>query len=241
MSVFYVGTSGWTYEHWKGDFYPSHLARSHWFEFYARSFRAVEVNATFYRAFADSTYHKWRTQAPPDFRYVLKAPRWITHEKLLVEVEAEIAAFWRSASLLEERLGGALLQVAPQTPYDLGRLRAALQAFPHPARVAVEFRAPSWERPEVRSLLRETSAALVSVDSPRSRLSEWVTGPLAYIRLHGRRRWYADDYSEDELKEIAALARRMADQGAQEVYVFFNNDVGGFAPHNAQMLRKMLA
>jgi uncharacterized protein YecE (DUF72 family) len=240
MPVFYVGTSGWTYAHWKGQFYPEKLAKTHWFEYYVGLFQSVEINATFYRPFAESTYLKWRNQAPPGFRYVLKAPKQVTHANLLRDVEQELDSFWRSATLLGDRLGGVLLQVAPAMPYDLGRLRAALLAFGDPARVAVEFRAEAWDQPEVRALLEETGSALVSVDSPQTRPGEWVTGKMAYLRCHGRRRWYADNYSDDELAEFAALAQRMAERGAQEIYIFFNNDLGGYAPHNAQTLQKLM-
>ena len=78
---FFVGTSGWIYAHWKELFYPEDLPKSRWFEHYAEQFSTVEVNATFYRTFKDQTYHKWRVRAPEKFKYVLKAPRLITHRK----------------------------------------------------------------------------------------------------------------------------------------------------------------
>jgi uncharacterized protein YecE (DUF72 family) len=237
---FHIGTSGWTYDHWKGDFYPARLARSRWFAFYTERFQAVEVNATFYRVFPDATFKKWRAQVGAGFRYVLKAPRLITHEKHLLGCEEDIRALWHSAELLEDRLGVILLQVAPDTPCDLGRLKAALMAFEDPCRVAVEFRAECWQQEGVRALLEELGAAHVSVDAPHTRLSEWVTGPAAYIRLHGRKGWYNSNYTHEELEEIAALARRMQARGAQAVYIFFNNDVGGFAPHNALTLKDIL-
>ncbi len=238
---FRVGTSGWSYDHWKGNFYPVELPKNRWFAFYLEHFCTVEINATFYRTFADSTYHKWREQVGVDFRYVLKVPKLITHRKCLKDCEADIRSFTRSASLLEERLGMFLLQISPTVPFDLERLRDALQVFEDPTRVAVEFRAKHWECAEVRSLLHELGAAWVSVDSPRTRLTDWVTGQRAYIRLHGRRQWYADDYSAEELAEIAKLARDMVAKGAQEVYIFFNNDFGGYAPRNALTLIQMLA
>jgi uncharacterized protein YecE (DUF72 family) len=240
MARFYVGTSGWTYDHWKGLFYPEKLAKNRWFNYYAERFPSVEINATFYRPFADSTYNKWREQVPPGFRYVMKAPKQVTHTKLLNDVEADLEDFWRSASLLEDRLGGVLLQIAPSMPYDLGRLHAALQALGDPTRAAVEFRNKVWDTPEVRALLEQVGAALVSVDSPQSRPTEWVTGRLGYLRLHGRERWYSADYSDADLADFAALLGRMAGRGAEEVYVFFNNDIGGYAPHNALALMKML-
>ncbi len=237
---FLVGTSGWTYDHWKGNFYPAGLPKSRWFDHYAAIFPTVEVNATFYRTFKDSTYQKWYDKAPQGFSYVLKAPRPITHYRHLENVEEEIRAFWRSASLLDDKFGLILLQVAPDTPFDLERLKKALRAFADPSRVAVEFRHDQWYNDEVRSLLSELGAVFCDADSPRSHLRGWVTSKTAYIRLHGRRRWYSYDYSAAELDEIAQRARDMVHEGAAQVYIFFNNDFEGYAPVNAQALKNLL-
>jgi len=237
---FLVGTSGWTYDHWKGTFYPEKLAKSRWFDHYATQFPAVEVNATFYRTFADQTYHKWRERAPAGFTYVLKVPKLITHRKYLADVGDEIRAFWRSAALLEDKLGLVLLQVAPGTPFDLERLRQAILAFGDPRRVAVEFRRRDWLNDETRALLADCGATFVSVDSPRTRPVDWITSQAGYIRLHGRSRWYSHDYTPEELDEIAEIARRMAANGAKTVYVFFNNDFEGYAPRNALTLMTRL-
>src|SRR5512136_3482829 len=196
---FLVGTSGWTYDHWKGNFYPDGLAKSRWFDHYARQFPAVEVNATFYRRFADQTYTRWHARAPGGFTYVLKVPKLITQRMYLVDASDEIHAFWRSASLLEGKLGLVLLQVAPGTPYDLDLLWQALEAFGDTHKVAVEFRRKEWLNEETLALLRECGAAFVSVDSPRQRPVDWVTSDAGYIRLHGRSRWYSHDYSSAEL------------------------------------------
>jgi uncharacterized protein YecE (DUF72 family) len=234
--IFYVGTSGWTYDHWKGRFYPEDLPKKRWFDFYASRFSAVEVNATFYRAFKDQTYLNWRERAPQGFGYVLKAPRTITHQKYLVDVQEDIKTFYRSCTLLEDRLEMILLQVAPGTPYDLGRLRKALLAFPDPSRVAVEFRNPHWLSPETETLLRSVGATFCNVDSPRQKLTDALTSDQAYLRLHGRKQWYAYNYSLGELEEITNLARKLASRGASHVYVFFNNDLEGYAPANAMTL-----
>ena len=228
-----IGTSGWTYDHWKGSFYPTGLARTRWFDHYATQFPVVEVNATFYRTFSDQTYAKWHARSPAGFAYVLKVPRLITHRKYLAEAEQDIRAFWRSAVQLEDKLGLVLLQVAPGTPYDLNRLWRALLAFGDPRRVAVEFRRKEWLNDEMLALLRDCGAAFVSVDSPRVRPVDWVTSQAGYIRLHGRSRWYSHDYTPAELDEIAEIARRMAANGAETIYIFFNNDFEGYAPKNA--------
>uniref|UniRef100_A0A7C4PML1 DUF72 domain-containing protein n=1 Tax=Anaerolinea thermolimosa TaxID=229919 RepID=A0A7C4PML1_9CHLR len=240
MTRVFIGTSGWTYDHWKEDFYPAGLGKTRWFSFYAAHFNAVEINATFYRTFSPATLEKWRTQAPEGFRYALKAPRSATHDRLLLDCEADLSAFARLGMLLGERLGMFLLQVSPKTPCDPPRLLAALKAFPDPTRVGVEFRAPAWDCPEVIGLLEALGAAWVNVDSPAVRLGSRLTGPRAYLRLHGRQRWYASNYSDEELRQVAAIVQELSERGAEEVYVFFNNDVGGYAPHNASRLQHWL-
>ena len=238
--VFRVGTSGWTYDHWKDCFYPPALPKSRWFDHYASLFHTVEVNATFYRTFSDETYKKWRERAPLGFGYVLKAPQLITHRKYLLDVEADIAAFYRSCSLLEDHFEMILLQVAPNMPVDPGRLQKALLAFPDPGKVAVEFRRPEWQNPETLGMLRDARVAICNPDSPRHRLTDHLTSNRAYLRLHGRVHWYAYEYSHEELREIAALAMQLAGRGADRVYIFFNNDYEGFAPENARTLQELL-
>jgi uncharacterized protein YecE (DUF72 family) len=238
--TFFVGTSGWTYDHWRGRFYPQDLPKKGWFDYYSSQFSVVEVNATFYRNFKDQTYHNWRERAPQGFGYVLKAPRLITHRKYLVDVDDDIRAFYQSGSLLQDKFEMILLQVAPNTPYDLERLQVALSAFPDPGKVAVEFRRSEWLNPETMSLLRNVGATICNVDSPQQRVTGSLTSNWAYLRLHGRNRWYMYDYSDDELKEIADLARNLAVKGANRVYIFFNNDFEGYAPANARALQGLL-
>jgi uncharacterized protein YecE (DUF72 family) len=240
QATYFIGTSGWTYDHWKGCFYPEGLPQSRWFDFYAGQFNAVEINATFYRAFKEQTYLNWKARAPQGFGYVLKAPKTITHRKLLVGVEEDIRAFCQSSTLLEDHLEMILLQVAPGTPYDLPTLEKALRAFPDPTQVAVEFRHPDWLNPDTESLLRAVGASFCNVDSPRQKLTNVLTSARAYLRLHGRERWYSHDYTAGELQEIAGLARELAQRGARQVYIFFNNDFAGYAPANALALRKLL-
>lgn len=203
-------------------------------------FSTVEVNATFYRRFKDQTYLNWRERAPSHFRYVLKAPKWITHRKYLLGVEKDIEDFSRSAALLEDRLGLILLQIAPNTPYDPERLKKVFRAFRNPKKVAIEFRHKHWFTNEIRDLLCSFGIVFCTADSPKTKLSEWVTSNAAYIRLHGRQRWYSYNYTDQELDEIANLATRMAAQGAERIYIFFNNDFEGYAPQNAQSLQKIL-
>jgi uncharacterized protein YecE (DUF72 family) len=238
--VFYIGTSGWTYDHWKGRFYPPELPKKSWFDYYSGKFSAVEVNATFYRSFKDQTYQNWRQRAPQGFGYVLKAPQLITHRKYLLGVEEDIQAFYHSCSILEDKFEMILLQVAPTMPYDLTRLRNALSAFPDPSRVAVEFRRPEWLNQDTLRLLKEIGAAVCNVDSPQQKLTNNLTSNRAYLRLHGRNNWYAYNYSHEELVQIAELSQKLVEQGASRVYIFFNNDFEAYAPANALTLHGIL-
>ncbi|NIR52146.1 DUF72 domain-containing protein [candidate division KSB1 bacterium] len=237
---YFVGTSGWSYPHWKGLFYPEALPQSKWFGYYLKKFSTVEVNATFYRTFKDTTYHNWRERAGPDFKYVLKAPKLITHRKHLKDVEEPIKQFWNSAALLKEQLGLILLQLPPNTPFEPDRLKKALLAFPEPKKVAVEFRHNRWLNDKTQGLLQEVGAVFCTADSPKTDLMDWVTSDSAYIRLHGRSRWYSHDYSAHELREVVELTDKMARLGARNFYIFFNNDFDGYAPKNALTLLDML-
>lgn len=238
--LFFIGTSGWTYDHWNGRFYPNDLPKSHWFDYYASQFSSVEINATFYRNFKDQTYLKWKERVPQGFGYVLKAPRLITHRKFLLDVNELVRAFYRSCTLLEDKFELILLQVAPQTPCDLERLHQALIAFPDPGKVAVEFRRPEWFSQDTLAMLHSLGAVICNVDSPRQALTSHLTSNKAYIRLHGRKHWYSYNYTDGELKEIAHLARQLAHKGASRIYIFFNNDFEGYAPANALSLKRML-
>lgn len=239
-TVFFVGTSGWTYDHWKGRFYPADLPKSRWFDFYASQFSSVEINATFYRTFKDETYQKWKDRAPAGFGYVLKAPRLITHHKGLQGADELILAFYQSCLLLENKFEMILLQVAPQMPYDLDCLHKALLAFPDPGKVAVEFRRQEWFNPDTFSMLRMVGSSICNVDSPRQQLTGFLTSEKAYLRLHGRKHWYSYNYSAAELNEIASLAQQLGHEGARRVYIFFNNDFEAFAPTNALAVRQLL-
>jgi uncharacterized protein YecE (DUF72 family) len=235
-----IGTSGWTYPDWKQSFYPPTIPAYRWFQYYAQQFETVEINATFYRKFPQSTFLKWRTQAPPGFRYVLKAPRIITHRKYLVEVEKDIEEFMKLASLLEDALGLVLLQLAPSTPYDPALLERALLTFPDPSRVAVEVRHPRWLTEETKQMLTALGTVFCDSDSPKRRPLGWLTSYTAYLRLHGRSKWYAHRYTHEELLEILSWIRGSMTAGAQEIYVFFNNDFQAFAPTNALELKAMV-
>ncbi|MFE8071157.1 DUF72 domain-containing protein [Marinobacteraceae bacterium S3BR75-40.1] len=237
-----VGTSGWNYRHWRGSFYPQKLAQRKWLEYYAEHFPAVEMNATFYRLFPDSTYDKWHEQAPEGFEYVLKMPRRISHRKHLDEGLEVLETFLNSAAHLKEKLGPLLLQIGPHTeadPHALDRL-LTVAAREHP--IAVEFRdAQAWIHNETLAVLGSHDAAIVDADSPKDSFHGHVTASFAYLRMHGVKDWFAHDYTEKELDAVVDHIHQHMTGKVKTVYVFFNNDYEGSAPRNARDLSLKLA
>lgn len=237
---FFIGTSGWTYNHWVNKFYPEDLPKTKWFLHYCKYFSAVEINATFYRRFKEQTYIKWKNQVSENFSYVLKAPRIITHRKFLINAEDDINSFSHSASLLENKLGLILLQLAPHTKYDPELLAKTISLFNNPRKLAIEFRNNQWLNDEIYKILKESGAVYCNADSPGTSLIDWVTSETAYIRLHGRKNWYSYNYSRRELAEVISLVEYYAEKGIKKIYIFFNNDFEGNAPRNALLIMEML-
>lgn len=236
----YIGTSGWTYDAWKGKFYPQKLAKNKWFGYYAETFHCVEINATYYRGFKESTYKKWYQRSRSHFKYVLKAPQTITHRKFLKNCDSIIERFVSSALILEEKLGGILLQLHPNTQYVPSLLGEVLRHFNLTGKVAVEFRDEKWFTDEVKQVLRENNAMAVNCQSPKFTKLDWVTHETAYFRFHGKNEWYKHDYSDEELNEFARIIKNLPEQGVNEVFIFFNNDYDANAPKNALKLKEII-
>ena len=161
-----VGTSGWQYASWKGRFYPKGLAQARWLDHYASRFDTVELNNSFYRLPAESTFEGWRERTPARFVFVVKASRYITHIRRLREAKDSVDLFWDRAQRIGDKLGPVLFQLPPRFRADLDLLRAFLRALPKGMRAAFEFRDKSWESEDVYRLLDNAGAAWVIPDRP---------------------------------------------------------------------------
>jgi uncharacterized protein YecE (DUF72 family) len=235
----HVGTSGWVYKGWAGEFYPPRLAQNRQLQFYAEQFGSVEINATFYRLPSEKMVQGWHDKAPEGFIYAAKGSRYITQfKKLNVEPES-VALFFERIAPLKEHLGPILWQCPPNFHLDLPRLEKFLKQLPPRFRHAFEFRHPSWCAKEVYDLLKRHDAAWVSVSSQRMPMDLSVTTDFVYIRFHGLENGAAHDYTGSELKPWAEHCRVMLRKGAQ-VYAYFNNDANVRAPKNARELEKMV-
>jgi uncharacterized protein YecE (DUF72 family) len=231
-----VGLSGWRYASWRGPFYPPGLAQRRELAFAARAFGTLEINGSFYSLQSPRSWHIWREETPPGFRFAVKGPRYVTHLLKLRNADAAIANFFASGVLaLGDKLETVLWQLPPQLPFDAARLEAFLAALPHdtaharalaashdarlagrtwfepaparPLRHALEVRHPSFEAPAFVALLRRHGVALVVADS--AGLYPWmedVTADFVYVRLHGDTALYRSAYGDAAL---AGWARRI--------------------------------
>lgn len=237
MARAYVGISGWTYDGWRGVFYPDGLARRRELEYASRQLNAIEINGTFYSLQRPSSFEQWHQQTPRGFRFAVKASRFITHMKQLRDVEVPLANFLASGVLrLEEKLGPLLWQFPPRMRFDAARFETFLDMLPRttsaasrlarghdarlegrasfhvevdrPLRHAFEVRHPSFMNDEFLVLLRQHGAALVFSDAAADwPYAEDVTAGFTYLRLHGAEELYASGYGDRALDDWARKVR----------------------------------
>jgi len=222
-----IGTSGWQYRDWRGRFYPQRMPQRLWLEHYAAHFATVESNNAFYRLPERSTFEAWRTRTPADFRWAVKASRFLTHIKRLREPEEPVARLMGRAEGLGERLDVVLLQLPPTLRADVELLRECLAQFPAGARVAVEPRHETWWTDEVRALLERYGAALCWADRDEEPVAPlWRTAGWSYLRLH---RGVHDWRYRPETLQLWADRLAATWEPDEDVLVYFNNDPGGAA------------
>ena len=231
-----IGTSGWVYQHWRGDFYPATTPPARWFEFYALHFDTVEINNTFYRLASDDTFDRWREQAPPGFLYTVKANRYITHVRRLIDCAEPLERFIAAARRLGPALGPLLFQLPPRWRANSERLEGFARLLPADLGHTFEFRDTSWFNDEVLAVLRAFRLGFCIYHTPRYEVPHAVTAPLVYIRLHGPD---TGSYDEPALRRWAKAIGGWCETG-HDVYLYFNNDIGGHAVRNALRLKEIL-
>jgi uncharacterized protein YecE (DUF72 family) len=238
-----VGCSGWMYDDWRGRLYPRTLPQRRWLEGYTAHFDTVEVNSTFYRLARRDAVTGWVSQTPPEFEFAVKASRYLTHVRRLVDIGDGIKRFYEPLQPMIDagRLGPVLWQLPENFHRDDARLAGWLQALGSAASRmhTIEFRHASWFVPEVLGMLRAHGVALTLGDHPsRAFQSYEATADWRYLRFHHGSRGRAGNYSD---AEVETWARRIAQWRRREsIYAYFNNDWRGFAPANARLLLRRL-
>lgn len=235
-----IGCSGFSYDHWKGNFYPEELQKKRWFEFYISRFTSVELNVTFYRLPDKETFTKWHRESPPGFMFSVKGSRFITHVKKLKASEEPLGVFFSRVLALKEKLGAVLWQLPPGLKADPVRLAEFLELLrPYGVRNAFEFREGSWISKKVIASLERENACLCMADSPAFLNDLPLTTDFVYIRRHGDGAGSGACYTIPQLKADALRIRKYLRQG-KDVFIYFNNDVHGYAPRNALELKAIL-
>jgi uncharacterized protein YecE (DUF72 family) len=236
---FRIGTSGWHYPHWRGPFYPTDLPAAQMLAFYVRHFTSVEVNNSFYRLPTLPALESWRDTTSRGFCFAVKANRFLTHMKKLKDPETGLAKFLPRVEELGEKLGPILFQLPPHWKCNLERLGSFLAALPRGQSYSIELRDPSWHNPNVYCLLRRHNVAFCIYELSGFQSPLQITADFVYVRPHGPEGAYQGSYSTASLE---TWARRLEEwgRGLEGAYVYFDNDQGGFAAHNALELKRML-
>ena len=253
--MIYFGTSGFSYKDWVGPYYPEGMPRSEWLSFYAREFKATELNFSYYGIPTTSTLERLLDKTPPDFLFTLKAHQDMTHQR--EDNKQVFSEFINSlVPLLDaERLGCVLAQFpwsfrAGQDSLDyLLFLRQQMGTLP----VVIELRNRDWISEETFAFLRENNLGFCCVDQPRLKglippVAE-ATSSIGYVRFHGRnaKKWwqhkeawerYDYTYSDEELEEWAPKISKL-EQATDTTFVFANNHWQGQAVQTARQLRML--
>jgi uncharacterized protein YecE (DUF72 family) len=228
-----VGTSGYNYPEWKGSFYPADLPATKMLPFYASKFPTVEINYTFYRMPTPKLIAGWRAQVPAEFRFTLKAPKRITHDKRLrpADVAASVEGFITAASELGPQRAALLFQLPPNFKKDVALLKEFLSLLPPKTTAAFEFRNASWLDDEVYEALRARNIALCIADSETRETPVMLTADYAYFRLRD------EGYGDADIAKWTETAQELAAK-VKDVFVYFKHeDEGKGAAFGQQMMR----
>jgi uncharacterized protein YecE (DUF72 family) len=227
-----AGTSGYSYKEWLGHFYPEKLPGNEMLRYYAGHFTTVEINNTFYRMPAESMLAQWVEQVPEHFAFTLKAPKRITHDNRLREIESNVTEFLRRANTLGSKLGVLLFQLPPYLKKDLPRLRDFLALLPSGQQIAFEFRSSSWQDDEVYETLRSRGAILCVTDTDEGDTPFVATAGCGYVRL---RRTHYDD------ADLRAWADQIAAKALPRTYVYFMHEDEALGTRFATRLNELWA
>ena len=243
----HIGCSGWHYKSWKGLIYPEELPTTAWLKAYTQRFSTVELNNSFYRLPSEATFASWRAQVPSRFLFAVKASRFLTHVKRLRDPDEPLTRLLTHAAPLGPALGPILYQIPPRWFPDADRLERFLAALPerlkprsrHRLHHVLEMRDPRGYEPWVIDLLRTYNVALCVHDMPGSESPLVMVGPIVYVRFHGFGAKYGGSYPDELLSEWAEWLQRVVASG-RNAYVYFNNDINGYAVYDAERLRLLI-
>jgi uncharacterized protein YecE (DUF72 family) len=239
----HIGTSGWSYKHWKNLYYPKDVKSADWLPFYAQTFSTTEINGSFYRLPTRETVIKWTQQVPPGFIFCPKMSRYLTHMKKLRDPEEPLERFFGIFEPMKDRMGPVLLQLPPMLPfrYDLAeaffyQLGTKYKDYDF----VLEVRHNTWLHDDALTLMTKFNIGFVISESDNAfPYLEMITARDIYVRFHGPGALYASSYPDDTLSLFAQKFRTWVGEG-HTVWAYFNNDIHGFAIENAKRMMELL-
>jgi len=238
-----IGTSGWSYRYWKNVFYPEGMKPTDYLSFYAKQYKATEINTSFYHLPRESTVIQWTEKVPKQFRFCVKMSRLITHVKRLLEPEEALKRFFEVFKHMKDKMGPLLIQLPPSLKFDYERAEhffSVLKKNYKKYDFALEVRHETWVTEDSLTLMAKYDIAFViSQSGVKFPYAETVTSKNIYIRFHGPKELYASSYTDEMLKDFAKKFKAWIKEG-HYVWVFFNNDVHAYALDNAKTLMAMM-
>ncbi|RKS98032.1 DUF72 domain-containing protein [Chryseobacterium defluvii] len=235
----YIGCSGFYNNDWKGFFYPEDVKSKDYLTLYSRKFNTVEINSTFYRKPTAKTLLKWVDETPEDFKFFIKIPKTISHEKRLENCKEEISAFCHHiGEYLTEKLAGFLYQFPPSFKSSPENIELILHNLDFAFLNVIEFRHESWWKEDIFNLFKAKSIVFSGVSFPGNLPEDvMVTHPeILYYRLHGKPVLYKSEYPEEFLNNLAEKIKNLQ----KKSFIFFNNTWGHAAIQNSLYLKKIL-
>lgn len=212
-----AGIGGWTFEPWRGTFYPEKLTQAKELHFASRALTSIEINGTYYRSQTPATYAKWAGDVPDGFVFSLKGPRFATNRRVLAEAGQSIQRFLDSGpTMLGDRLGPMLWQFAPTKKFDAADFGAFLELLPQEfdgraLRHTVEVRHPSFATPEFVTLIRRFAVPVVYADHPTYPAIADLSGDFVYARLQKGEDDIPTGYPASAIAAWAAAAKAWAE------------------------------
>ncbi len=235
----WIGTSGWSYDGWRGPLYPVDLPKKDWLRFYAGRFNSTEINGSFYRTPTLEAVAAWREQTPRDFTFAWKASKFITHWKRLLNCENSVALLQTRLAALGRKAAVVLFQLPARFGKDAARLDAFLHILPRDYRYAFEFRDKNWYGDDALEVLHRHDVSLCLSDHADAPAPWLVTARHVYIRGHGPSGRYHGSYPGARLRRWAeAVVAWRAER--RQVFVYFDNDQKAAAPKDARRLIRLI-
>lgn len=232
-SGLWIGTSGFQYKEWKGDFYPEDLSAARMLTYYAKRFGSTEINYSFRKLPSLSSIQKWSAATPEDFRFSFKASQGITHSSRLKDCSAKVERFAEAIAPMGAKVGAVLFQLPPNFQKDVPRLGDFVAQLPKGMRAAFEFRHESWFSDDVYTTLHEAGAALCLAEDEELATPSMATADFGYLRLR------REDYQKKDLRQWAAFVQEQEERWSEK-YIYFKHEETGVGPRFAAQLKAFL-